>query len=194
MTYRMCLSLLDLHGNCNAMLEELKFPVLTRLMHRQKFSKIIIAYWKFNFQNFVYKELVWNQILNCYFKMWHSYSYLKEKAQTRWLCLKEHFCFFKKISSADFSWFLGYVRVASFPQIPHMNINKRTECTGEVVFVFFFCPMGWMLTVLGICYSWEGGVPTHGIIFRWLITFRRSQKALEAHLQLWLSFSHYSHW
>lgn len=96
MTYRMCHSLLDLHGNCNAMLEELKLPVLTRLMHRQKFSKIIIAYWKFNFQNFVYKELVWNQILNCYFKMWHSYSYLKEKAQTRWLCLKEHFCFFKK--------------------------------------------------------------------------------------------------
>lgn len=98
----MCLSLLDLHGNCNAMLEEFTFSVLTRLMHRQKFSKIIIAYWKFNFQNSVYKELVWNQILNCYFKMWYSYSYLKEKTQTHWLWLKEHFCFKKNLISRFF--------------------------------------------------------------------------------------------
>lgn len=98
----MRLSLWDLHGHCNAMLEEFKFPVPTRLTHSQKFSKMIIAYWKFNFQNSVYKELVWNQILNCYFKMWHSYSYLQEKTQTRWLCLKAHFCFKKNLISRFF--------------------------------------------------------------------------------------------
>lgn len=42
-------------------------------------------------------KLVWNQTLNCYFKMLHYYSYLREKHKpTDWMCLKECFWFKKK--------------------------------------------------------------------------------------------------
>lgn len=51
------LSLFDLHGDCNAALEEFTFPGLAGFMVSQKFSKMTVAYWKFNFQNSAFKEI-----------------------------------------------------------------------------------------------------------------------------------------
>lgn len=51
------LSLFDLRGDCNAALEEFALPGLAGLTHIRKFSKMIVAYWKFNFQNSAFKEI-----------------------------------------------------------------------------------------------------------------------------------------